>query len=438
MLYHLFEYFQNHHIDFPGSGLLEYLSVRAGFASILALFIALFVGKRIIRLLQRKQIGEEIRDLGLDGQLQKKGTPTMGGFIILLSILIPVLLLGDLTNIYVLLLILTTVWLGAIGFVDDYIKVFKKNKNGLSGRYKIFGQVSLGLIVGLTLCFSDQATLCNKAEIPLETDKHASLTPEELEAYESSTSRALSLETEYNSAQKSTITTIPFVKGNEFDYAWLAPGKGAVKDILQWIIYILVIILVITATSNGTNLTDGLDGLAAGTSAIAGVALGILAYLSGNIIYADYLNIMYIPHSGEITVFMAAYLGALIGFLWYNVFPAQVFMGDTGSLTLGGILAVVAIITRKELLLPILCGIFFVESLSVIIQTCYYKYTRKRYGEPRRVFRMSPLHHHFQKQGIPALLQRPAQPMHEVKITMRFWIIGIVLAVLTIVSLKIR
>ena len=438
MLYHLFEYFQSHQIDFPGSGLLQYLSVRAGFASILSLFIALFVGKRIIRLLQRKQIGEEIRDLGLDGQMQKKGTPTMGGFIILLSILIPVLLLGDLTNIYVLLLILTTVWLGAIGFLDDYIKVFKRKKEGLSGRYKIFGQVSLGLIVGLTLCFSDQATIRDKAESTLTHQEQNLLAEKELASYESSPSRAASLDSHYNPAHKSTKTTIPFVKSNEFDYAWLAPGKGSVKNILQWIIYIFVIILVITATSNGTNLTDGLDGLAAGTSAIAGVALGILAYLSGNIIYADYLNIMYIPNSGEITVFMAAYLGALLGFIWYNVFPAQVFMGDTGSLTLGGILAVVAIIVRKELLLPILCGIFFVESLSVILQTTYYKYTRARYGEPRRIFRMSPLHHHFQKQGIPALLQRPAQPMHEVKITMRFWIIGIVLAVLTIVSLKIR
>lgn len=438
MLYHLFEYFQSHQIDFPGSGLLQYLSVRAGFASILSLFIALFVGKRIIRLLQRKQIGEEIRDLGLDGQMQKKGTPTMGGFIILLSILIPVLLLGDLTNIYVLLLILTTVWLGAIGFLDDYIKVFKRKKEGLSGRYKIFGQVSLGLIVGLTLCFSDQATIRDKAESTLTHQEQNLLAEKELASYESSPARAASLDSHYNPAHKSTKTTIPFVKSNEFDYAWLAPGKGSVKNILQWIIYIFVIILVITATSNGTNLTDGLDGLAAGTSAIAGVALGILAYLSGNIIYADYLNIMYIPNSGEITVFMAAYLGALLGFIWYNVFPAQVFMGDTGSLTLGGILAVVAIIVRKELLLPILCGIFFVESLSVILQTTYYKYTRARYGEPRRIFRMSPLHHHFQKQGIPALLQRPAQPMHEVKITMRFWIIGIVLAVLTIVSLKIR
>lgn len=438
MLYHLFEYFQSHQIDFPGSGLLQYLSVRAGFASILSLFIALFVGKRIIRLLQRKQIGEEIRDLGLDGQMQKKGTPTMGGFIILLSILIPVLLLGDLTNIYVLLLILTTVWLGAIGFLDDYIKVFKRKKEGLSGRYKIFGQVSLGLIVGLTLCFSDQATIRDKAESTLTHQEQNLLAEKEFASYESSPARAASLDSHYNPAHKSTKTTIPFVKSNEFDYAWLAPGKGYVKNILQWIIYIFVIILVITATSNGTNLTDGLDGLAAGTSAIAGVALGILAYLSGNIIYADYLNIMYIPNSGEITVFMAAYLGALLGFIWYNVFPAQVFMGDTGSLTLGGILAVVAIIVRKELLLPILCGIFFVESLSVILQTTYYKYTRARYGEPRRIFRMSPLHHHFQKQGIPALLQRPAQPMHEVKITMRFWIIGIVLAVLTIVSLKIR
>lgn len=436
MLYHLFDYFQQHAVDFPGSGLLLYLSVRAGFASILSLFLALFVGKRIIRYLQRKQIGEEIRDLGLDGQMQKKGTPTMGGFIILFSILIPVLLLGDLSNIYIQLLILTTVWLGGIGFLDDYIKVFKKRKDGLRGRYKIFGQVSLGLIVGLVLCFSDQATIRNKATTPLDSTTTAVVS--EASQLENPTERAISLSQCYHPAHKSTKTTIPFIKDNEFDYAWLAPGKGATKHLLQWIIYILVIILVITATSNGTNLTDGLDGLAAGSSAIVGVALGILAYLSGNIIYADYLNIMYIPASGEIVVFMAAYLGALLGFLWYNVYPAQVFMGDTGSLTLGGIIAVVAIITRKELMIPVLCGIFFAESLSVILQSTYFKLTRKLYGEPRRIFRMSPLHHHFQKTGIPAAIQRPAQPMHEVKITMRFWIIGILLAVLSIVSLKIR
>lgn len=438
MLYHLFDYFQTHQIDFPGSGLLQYLSVRAGFASVIAFFLALFAGKRIIRLLQRKQIGEEIRDLGLEGQIAKKGTPTMGGFIILISILIPVLLLGNLTNIYVQLLLLTTVWLGSIGFLDDYIKVFKKRKDGLRGRYKIFGQVSLGLIVGIVLCFSDQATIRDKAEIRPQSDLQQQVDELELDGYESDHNRAHSLGQHYHPAHKSTKTTIPFFKGNEFDYAWLAPGKGQVKNILQWVIYILVIILVITATSNGTNLTDGLDGLAAGTSAIVGVALGILAYLSGNIIYADYLNIMYIPNSGEIVVFMAAYLGALLGFLWYNVYPAQVFMGDTGSLTLGGIIAVVAIITRKELMLPILCGIFFAESLSVILQSSYYKFSRWRTGEPKRIFHMAPLHHHYQKTSIPSLIQRPTQPLQEVKITLRFWIIGIILAVLTIVSLKIR
>lgn len=437
MLYHLFEYLRTLNIDFPGDGLLRYISVRAIFASVIALVIALFLGKRIIAFLRRKQIGEEIRDLGLEGQLAKKGTPTMGGLIIIAAILVPVLLLGDLTNVYVLLLLLTTVWLGAIGFLDDYIKVFRHNKEGLSGKHKIIGQVTLGLIVGLVLCFSDRTTIRDKAEQPaaVQTETAAGT----VAAGTAGTSGVSGEQPPvYNPPHKSTKTTIPFIKRNEFDYAWLAPGTGAVKEFFQWLIYIAVIIFVITAVSNGTNLTDGMDGSAAGISAIVGTTLGVLAYLSGNIIYADYLNIMYIPMSGEIVIYMAAFLGALLGFLWYNSYPAQVFMGDTGSLTLGGIIAVAAIIIRKELMIPILCGIFLVESLSVIIQRGYFKYTKRKYGEGRRVFRMSPLHHHYQKTGIPALIQKPVQPVPEAKLVMRFWIIGILLAVLTIVTLKIR
>jgi phospho-N-acetylmuramoyl-pentapeptide-transferase len=373
-------------------------------------------------LLQKKQIGEDIRDLGLEGQLSKKGTPTMGGIIILVSILIPTLLFCDLTNIYVILLIISTIWLGVIGFIDDYIKVFRKNKEGMPGKYKIFGQVSLGLIVGIVLCFSDQVVVHEKG------------TPskEEIAKIEQSTG------TSYNPEHKSTKTTIPFVKENEFDYKWLAPGQGRVKDILGWIIYVIVIIFVITAVSNGTNLTDGMDGLATGISAIVGATLGILAYLSGNIIYSDYLNIMYLPDTGEVVIFMAVLVGALLGFLWYNSFPAQVFMGDTGSLALGGIIAVAAIVIRKELLIPILCGIFFVESLSVILQRGYFKYTKKKYGAGRRIFKMSPLHHHYQKEGIPALIQRPVKAIPEAKIVMRFWLVAILLAVITVVTLKIR
>lgn len=421
MLYHLFEYLKTS-IDFPGSGLMQYISFRGMFASIIAIFVSIFIGKYIIRRLQKKQIGEEIRDLGLEGQLAKKGTPTMGGIIILISILVPTILFCNLKNVYVQLLILSTVWLGAIGFIDDYIKVFKKNKEGLQGKYKIFGQVSLGLIVGLTLCFSNQVVIKDKV-IP---------TTEEQAQIETVTGKT------YNPVHKSTKTTIPFVKANEFDYKWLAAGEGKVKDILGWVIYIAVIIFVITAVSNGTNLTDGMDGLATGVSAIVGATLGILAYLSGNIIYSDYLNIMYIPNVGEVVVFMSALIGALLGFLWYNSFPAQVFMGDTGSLALGGIIAVAAIIIRKELLIPILCGIFFVESLSVIFQRAYFKYTKKKYGEGRRIFKMSPLHHHYQKEGIPALIKRPYKAIPEAKIVMRFWLVAILLAVVTIVTLKIR
>lgn len=392
MIYHLFEHFQ--YLDFPGSGIMQYISVRSILASITAIVLILCFGKKFIKYMQRKQLGEEIRDLGLEGQLAKKGTPTMGGVLILGAILIAVLLFGDLTNMYIQLLLITLVWLGCLGFADDYIKVFRKNKEGMPGKYKIVGQVILGLAVGITICVHEDTI--------------------------------------------STLTTIPFVKDNEFDYAWLALGSGKTKELLQVVIYILVIIFIITATSNGTNLTDGMDGLAAGVTAIVGAVLGILAYFSGNVIYADYLNIMYIPDSGEIVVYMSALIGALLGFLWYNSYPAQVFMGDTGSLALGGIIGVTAVLIRKELLLPILCGVFLAESLSVIIQRLYFKYTKKKYGEGRRVFKMSPLHHHFQKEGVPALIKKPVRAIPEAKIVMRFWLISIILAILTIITLKIR
>lgn len=392
MIYHIFEHFQ--YLDFPGSGIMQYISVRSILASITATVLILCFGKKFIKYMQRKQLGEEIRDLGLEGQLAKKGTPTMGGVLILGAILIAVLLFGDLTNMYIQLLLITLVWLGCLGFTDDYIKVFRKNKEGMPGKYKIVGQVILGLAVGITICVHEDTI--------------------------------------------STLTTIPFVKDNEFDYAWLALGSGKTKELLQVVIYILVIIFIITAVSNGTNLTDGMDGLAAGVTAIVGAVLGILAYFSGNVIYAEYLNIMYIPDSGEIVVYMSALIGALLGFLWYNSYPAQVFMGDTGSLALGGIIGVAAVLIRKELLLPILCGIFLAESLSVIIQRLYFKYTKKKYGEGRRVFKMSPLHHHFQKEGVPALIKKPARAIPEAKIVMRFWLISIILAILTIITLKIR
>ena len=425
MIYHLFEYLQEAGIDFPGLGLMKYITFRALMATMTALLIALYIGPKIIRKLQKKQIGEEIRDLGLEGQMQKKGTPTMGGTIILFSILVPAILFGNITNVYVILLIITTIWLGLIGFLDDSIKVFKKNKDGLKGKYKIVGQVTLGLLVGATLCFSDQVTVREKVtQTTVGENIIAETTPDH--------------SVEYFKDIKTTQTTIPFVKDNQFDYAWLAPLKGKADDIAGWVIYILVIIFIITAVSNGTNLTDGMDGLATGTSALIGTTIAILAYLSGNSIYASYLNTMYIPNSGEVVIFMAAFVGALIGFLWYNTYPAQVFMGDTGSLALGGIIAVAAIIIRKELLIPILCGIFFVESLSVILQRTYFKYTKKKYGEGRRIFKMSPLHHHFQKEGIPALIQRPKNAIPEAKIVVRFWIITILLCALTVITLKIR
>jgi len=425
MLYNLFDYFKDI-IDFPGFGLFRYISFRAFSAFILSLLIALFVGKKIILRLAKKQIGEEIRDLGLEGQIQKKGTPTMGGIIILISLLIPAILFGDLTNIYVQLMIVTTVWLGLIGFADDYIKVFKKNKEGLEGKFKIFGQVALGLIVGISLYLSDQAVV----RVPSQKTKeaHAEIVSQE----------GFSDKVSYFKEEKSTKTTIPFVKGNEFNYAWLSPVKGAVGEKVTWIIYVLVIIFIVTAVSNGTNLTDGMDGLATGISAIVGVTLAILAYVSGNIIYSNYLNIMYIPNTGELVIVLAAFIGALVGFLWYNSYPAQVFMGDTGSLAIGGIIAVAAIIIKKELLIPILCGIFLVESISVIVQRVYFKYTKRRYGVGVRVLKMAPLHHHFQKEDVPAIIQFPKRALPEAKIVARFWIIAILLAVLTIITLKIR
>ncbi|WRQ33930.1 phospho-N-acetylmuramoyl-pentapeptide-transferase [Bacteroidales bacterium MB20-C3-3] len=426
MIYNLFDYLQES-VDFPGLGLFRYISFRAISAVILSMLIALFVGKRIINKLAKRQIGESIRDLGLEGQMSKKGTPTMGGIIILVSLLIPAVLLGDLTNIYVQLMILTAVWLGLIGFMDDYIKVFKKNKEGLQGKFKIFGQVGLGLIVGVSLYLSDQAVV-RVPSSELVKEAHAEVISQE----------GFTDKVEYFKDEKSTKTTIPFVKDNEFDYAWLSPVKGEIGQKVGWVIYVLMVIFIVTAVSNGTNLTDGMDGLTTGISAIVGVTLAILAYLSGNIIYANYLNIMYIPNTGELVVVLAAFIGALVGFLWYNSYPAQVFMGDTGSLAIGGIIAVAAIMIRKELLIPVLCGIFFVESISVIVQRLYFKYTRIKYGEGVRIFRMAPLHHHFQKEGVPALIQRPRRALPEAKIVARFWIIAIILAVLSIVTLKIR
>ena len=396
MLYHLFEYLARIGVDFPGSGLMQYITFRGILCAIVAIFTSMWVGKKIIDRLQKKQIGETIRDLGLEGQLQKKGTPTMGGIIILISILVPILLFGNLTNTNVLLLILTTVWLGTLGFIDDYIKVFKHNKEGLNGKWKIVGQVLLGLIVGLTLYFTSEQGV--------------------------SYSR----------------TTIPFFKGNEFDYKWLIPFSGQFVRALQGGLYVVVITSIIPACSNGTNLTDGMDGLAAGVSAIVGATLGVLAYVSGHTGFAQYLNIMYLPNVGEITVYVFCFVGALLGFLWYNSFPAQVFMGDTGSLALGGIIGVLAVLIRKELLLPILCGVFLVESLSVIIQRAYFKYTKKKTGTGVRVFRMSPLHHHYQKENPDALIQVPHRIQPENKIVVRFWIVSILLAVITIITLKIR
>jgi phospho-N-acetylmuramoyl-pentapeptide-transferase len=410
MLYYLFKYLEESH-QFPGASLFGFITFRAAVAIILSLLISTIFGKRIIRFLQNQQVGETIRDLGLEGQKEKAGTPTMGGLIIILATLIPVLLLAKLDNIYIILLLITTLWMGAIGFLDDYIKKFKNDKEGLKGRFKVLGQVGLGIIVGATLFFHSDVTI--KEKIP------TSLQAESVSSQQSSI--------QFYPEAKSTKTTIPFVKSNEFDYAdlitWIHPGL----EKYAWVIFILVVIFIITAVSNGANLTDGIDGLAAGTSAIIVLTLGIFAWVSGNIIFSDYLNIMYIPRVEEITIYIAAFVGALIGFLWYNTYPAQVFMGDTGSLTIGGIIAVIAIAVRKEWLIPVLCGIFLAENLSVVLQVGYFKYTRKKYGEGRRIFKMSPLHHHYQKSGY-----------HESKIVTRFWIVGILLAIITIVTLKIR
>lgn len=417
MLYYLFEWLEK--FDIPGAGMFQYISFRSAMAIITSLFISTVFGKKMIRVLQKKQIGETVRNLGLEGQMQKKGTPTMGGIIILASILIPTLLFAKLNNTYIILMLITTVWLGAIGFIDDYIKVFLKNKEGLAGRFKIIGQVGLGVIVAGTLYFSDDAVVRQKV-------KDANGKPLKEIVVDNETG-AQQIKYVFEDV-KSMKTTIPFVKTHEFDYKLFLSflGEKAISK-WAWLVYGIIIILIITAVSNAANLTDGLDGLAAGTSAISASTLGILAYVSGNIVYADYLNIMYIPHTGELAIFVSAFIGATVGFLWYNSFPAQVFMGDTGSLALGGIIAVFAIIIRKEFLIPLLCGIFLVENLSVMIQVGYFKYTKKKYGEGRRVFLMSPIHHHFQKKGIP-----------EAKIVARFWIVGVILAVLTIVTLKIR
>ena len=414
MLYHLFKYLDEAY-DLPGSGVFQYLSFRASAAVILSLLIVIIFGRRIIDFLRRKQIGEEIRDLGLEGQLQKRGTPTMGGVIILLAILIPTLLLGKLDNVYVQLLLVSTVWLGLIGGLDDYIKVFRHRKEGLKGRFKIVGQVGLGIIVGLTMWLSPQIVVREKTTQPVETI----YLDESGEAVQSVQQTVL-LNSE---SVKTTQTTIPFVKDNEFDYGWLTGGN----DTATWLLYVLVAIFVVTAVSNGANLTDGLDGLVTGVSVPIVAVLGVLAYLSGHIVYADYLNIMYIPQSGELVVFAAALAGALVGFLWYNSFPAQSFMGDTGSLSIGGVIAVFALCIRKELLLPLLCGVFLVESFSVMLQVGWFKYTKRKYGEGRRILLMSPIHHHYQKRGI-----------FETKIVIRFWIISLLLAAMTLVTLKIR
>lgn len=436
MIYHLFQSLKEY--DIPGQGLFTYLSFRAMLASVTAMLIALFAGKRIIRMLQRRQIGETIRDLGLEGQLQKKGTPTMGGIIIILAILVPVLLFSDLGNIYTQLLLLTTVWCGAIGFADDYIKVFRHNKDGLHPKAKLLGQVMIGLIIGLAVCFSDEIVVREKVLVS-ESDEYVVEQGSNSERnVDSETLVASSNGWKMENVLKSTKTTIPFVKDHEFDYKWFSPFKGAFGWYFKWAVYVLMIVLVVTACSNGTNLTDGMDGLAAGTSAIVGVVIGILAWLSGNLLNSDYLNIMYIPGTGEIAIYMSIFVGALCGFLWYNSYPAQVFMGDTGSLAIGGIIGVSAILIRKELLLPVLCGVFFVESLSVLIQRFYFKYTRIRTGTGRRVFRMAPLHHHYQRTDIQALVQWPSHPVPESKIVTRFWLVGMVLAVATLALLKIR
>jgi len=410
MLYYLFEYLEKN-FDIPGAGLFGFITFRAALAVILSLVIATFFGKKIIRFLQRKQMGETIRDLGLEGQNEKSGTPTMGGIIIILATLIPVLLLAKLDNIYVIMLIVTTLWMGTIGFIDDYLKKFKNDKKGLPGKFKVIGQVGLGIFIG--------AVMYMHPDVTVRLEKEHNTTSGELTTQTSTR--------EFYPEENSLLTTIPFVKKNEFNYESLISWAGEDAKDFIWLIFIPIVIFIITAVSNGANLTDGVDGLAAGTSAIIAVTLALFAWVSGNLIFSDYLNIMYIPNTGEMTIFITAFVGALIGFLWYNAYPAQVFMGDTGSLTIGGVIAVIAIAIRKELLIPILCGIFLMENLSVVLQVSWFKYTKKKYGEGRRIFRMSPLHHHYQVKGF-----------HESKIVTRFWIVGIFLAILTIVTLKIR
>ncbi len=411
MLYYLFEYLDKHY-SMAGAGLFQYISFRSAMAFAFSLLVSTIFGKQIINKLRNLQVGETVRDLGLEGQYEKEGTPTMGGLIIIIATLIPVLLFAKLHNVYIILLIVTTVWMGMIGFLDDYIKVFKKNKEGLKGRFKVIGQITLGIFVGVTLFFSPQVTVKEK----LPEEQIVQLT------------EVLPVPSNHFTKEiKSTKTTIPFMKNNEFDYASLIGWMGNKAKDYVWIVFILVVIFIITAVSNGANLTDGIDGLAAGTSAIIVLALAVFAWISGNIIFSDYLNVVYIPNSGEMTIFISAFVGGLVGFLWYNAYPAQVFMGDTGSLTIGGIIAVLAISVRKELLIPILAGIFLIENLSVVMQVSYFKYTRKRFGEGKRIFLMSPLHHHYQKKGY-----------HESKIVTRFWIVGILLAVLSILTLKVR
>ena len=404
MLYYLFTYLQEA-FNFPGAGVFQYISFRAAMAVIVSLLISLMFGKRIINYLAKKQVGESIRDLGLEGQVEKAGTPTMGGLIIISSILVPTILFAQLDNIYVILMIITTVWMGLIGFMDDYIKVFKKNKKGLAGKFKVLGQVSLGLLVGFILYFHPDVVMREQVNT-IDTSDQVAV---------------------FQQNVKSTMTTIPFVKNNEFDYSDLLSWLGDYAQDWAWLIFIPMVIFIVTAVSNGANLTDGIDGLATGTSAIIGLVLAIFAYVSGNIIFADYLNTMYIPNSGELVIFIAAFVGACVGFLWYNSYPAQVFMGDTGSLAIGGIIAVFAIAIRKELLIPIICGIFLIENVSVLLQVSYFKYTKKKFGQGKRIFLMSPLHHHYQKAGL-----------HESKIVTRFWIVGIMLAILSFVTLKLR
>ena len=417
MLYYLFDYLQQ--FDFPGARLMGYITVRSGAAFVLAMLIAIFVGRRIIDRLQKMQVGEIIRNLGIEGQTQKKGTPTMGGVIIIISIVVPCLLVGKLGNVYMWLMLITTVWLGSIGFLDDYRKLKYHNKEGLKGKYKIIGQIGIALIVAGTMWLSPDVVLVENNEV-----------------INSETQMVENVVYNTTTVTKAPQTTIPFVKNNNFEYSWLTGWMGDHAEAGGWVVFFLVVLFMVTATSNGANLNDGLDGMTAGLSAVAGVSLAIMAYLGGSVIYSSYLNIMYIPDSAELTVYMAAFIGALVGFLWYNAYPAQVFMGDTGSLTLGGIIAVCAILTHKELLLPILCALFYIEDLSVILQVAYYKHIGGK-----RIFKMSPLHHHFQKPGnagYEALIQRPIQPIPEAKIVTRFWIIGIILAVVTFVTLKIR